>query len=555
MGENHANGEHPPNWVPVWEQPIFNPKKLRIVCVGAGYSGLMLAYHMKNMNMESYIDLCIYEKNSDIGGVWFENRYPGAACDVPAHIYTFSFEPNPDWSMFYAGGSEIQAYIKRTAAKYGLDKPVRLNSKVVKSVWDETKKKWLIKVDQNGTIVEDEADVLVNASGIVNKWKMPNIEGLSDYKGKLVHSANWDATFDWTGKKVAVIGNGASGCQTVPHLQAKASKLVHFFRQPTWIIPNFVFQYARDGQNFAYTEDEKKEFRENPKKLYELRHEVEHAFNSIFSAFQKDSPQQAGFRQAVTDLMRQLLNNDENLIKQLVPDFPVGCRRITPNNGYLQAIQAPNASFSMDPIIRITETGIATSKCEEDFDLIVCATGFDSTFRPYWPVTGKNGISLNEKWKDNPQGYLGICAPDMPNYFMFVGPNSPYAHGDTLAIMEWTAEYILKWCKKIACEDISTVTVKKDIVDDFNIYSHEFLKRTVWAGGCRMWWKEGSVSPDGKITAMYAGSVLHFKEILENLRGEDFEIEYKSKNRFRFMGNGFTAREESDGDLAYFLTK
>lgn len=230
--------------------------------------------------------------------------------------------------------------------------------------------------------------------------------------------------------------------------------------------------------------------------------------------------------------MHQLLNNDEDLIKQLVPDFPIGCRRITPNNGYLQAIQAPNAYFSMDPILRITETGIETTKGEQTFDLIVCATGFDTSFRPYWPVTGKNGISLSEKWKRNPQAYLGICAPDMPNYFMFVGPNSPYAHGDSLATMEWTAQYILKWCKKIACEDIryamsvthlhpqfidivcSAVKVKKDVVDDFNIYSHEFLKRTVWAGNCRMWWKDGSAAPDGNITAMYAGSVLHFKGML-----------------------------------------
>jgi cation diffusion facilitator CzcD-associated flavoprotein CzcO len=156
----------------------------------------------------------------------------------------------------------------------------------------------------------------------------------------------------------------------------------------------------------------------------------------------------------VESIMRSLLNNDEELIKQLMPTYHVGCRRITPNNGYLEAIQAPNASFTMDPIIRFTSTGIETSKGTEYFDLIVCATGFDNTFRPYWPITGRNGISLSEKWKDNPEAYFGICAPDMPNYFMFGGPNSPGSHGDTLATMEWTAEYILKWCKKIACEDI-----------------------------------------------------------------------------------------------------
>jgi cation diffusion facilitator CzcD-associated flavoprotein CzcO len=168
----------------------------------------------------------------------------------------------------------------------------------------------------------------------------------------------------------------------------------------------------------------------------------------------KDHPAQEEVRNIFTGIMHERLHNDPDLIKQLVPDFHVGCRRITPSDGYLSAIQSPNASFSYDTILQFTETGIQTEAGNEEFDLIICATGFDTSFRPYWEVVGQNAISLNEKWKEEADAYLGICEPDMPNYFMFVGPNSPVGHGDSLACQEWTAEYILKWCRKIATEDI-----------------------------------------------------------------------------------------------------
>ncbi len=163
---------------------------------------------------------------------------------------------------------------------------------------------------------------------------------------------------------------------------------------------------------------------------------------------------QTGVRQLFTKMMHDRLNNDPRLIEKLVPDFPVGCRRITPSDGYLHAIQQPNAGFDFSPIVKITEKGIETAEGVEEFDLIICATGFDSSFRPHWDVFGRNGVPLSEKWVNEPEGYLGICAPDMPNYFMSVGPNSPVGHGDSPAVMEWAAQYILRWCKKIATEDI-----------------------------------------------------------------------------------------------------
>ncbi|TKA66995.1 hypothetical protein B0A49_04490 [Cryomyces minteri] len=545
----------PSNWVPVLEQAVYTPtRKLRMVVVGAGYSGLMMAHKIKYQeNMSDYIDLKIYEKNGDVGGTWLENRYPGVACDVPAHIYTFSFEPNPDWSSFYAQGPEIWEYIKRTTEKYHLDENVEFNSKVVVSMWDETSGKWKIQIDQNGKIINDEADILVNGSGILNKWRWPEIEGFRDFQGKILHSAAWDPSYDWSGKRVAVIGNGSSAIQIAPQIQRTAAKVVNYIRSATWVSANFSADFTKDGKNFTYTEEEKQRFRDHPEELYDLRKKIEHGFNKFFYALQKDSPEQAAVYDIFKGMMKERLKGDEELCAKLIPDWGVGCRRLTPGDGYLEALQEKNCMPCFHEIVRFTEKGIETQEGVEEFDLIICATGFDVSFCPYWKLKGRNGRLLEREWSDNPEAYFGICAADHPNYFIFNGPNCPVGHGSLLAVMEWTAEYILRWTKKIAIEDIRSVSVRSDAVDDYNVYSQEFLKRTVWTTGCRSWYKNGKV--DGKVTAMYAGSILHYKEILDNIRGEDFEIDYNSKNRFRFMGNGMTQREERGDDLSFYVYK
>ncbi|KAI2669724.1 hypothetical protein CBS147355_9718 [Penicillium roqueforti] len=199
----------------------------------------------------------------------------------------------------------------------------------------------------------------------------------------------------------------------------------------------------------------------------------------------------------------------------------------------------------------MTERGILTAEGEEEFDLIVCATGFDVSFRLSWNLVGRNGVQLDEEWKDEPEAYFGMCAVDNPNYFIYAGPNSPVAHGVLMGSMDVMTEYILKWCKKIAGEDIKSISVKRKVVNDLSTWSQELLKRTVWAGECRSWYKNNSTN--GKITALHVGSVIHYREILQDIRGEDFDIDYRSRNEFRFLGNGMTQRETAGGDLSYYL--
>jgi cation diffusion facilitator CzcD-associated flavoprotein CzcO len=275
VASTYARGRQ--NGIPLNKQPLLEPRRIKVVCVGAGYSGLILAYKVKHqMKLDSFIDLKIYEKNDDVGGTWLENRYPGVACDVPAHVYTFCWEPNPDWSRFYASGPEIWEYIRRTTTKYKLDDFIEFKSRVVESIWDETTSRWKIKVDQGGKTIDTEADVLVNASGILNKWVWPEIEGLRHFKGTLLHSAAWDLTADWSGKRIGLIGNGSSAIQILPQVQPTASHVVNYIRSATWISLNFHQKYAPEGTNLIFTEEQKQRFHDHPEELTEYRKAIEH---------------------------------------------------------------------------------------------------------------------------------------------------------------------------------------------------------------------------------------------------------------------------------------
>ncbi|PWY76999.1 FAD/NAD(P)-binding domain-containing protein [Aspergillus heteromorphus CBS 117.55] len=531
----------------------FTPRKLKIVCIGAGFSGLILAHKLQHEQPLDFVDFTIYEKNQEVGGTWFENIYPGVGCDVPAHSYVFPFEPNPFWSKCYAGGAEIEEYILKTVEKWELKKHVVLNTRLLGATWNEEHGKWKLKLEQDGAFLQDEADILINGGGIQNRWKMPDIAGLDQFKGKLLHTAAWDKTYDWTGKRIAVIGNGSSALQVVPALQPKAAKIVNFIRQPTWVSVNLCPDVTKDGMgtNFEYTEEEKAKFRDDPEGFLEYRKMVERSVNTVYRLMLTGSEHNRGLLNAISGLMQQRLNKSPHLIDKLIPKTEIGCRRLSPGDGYLESMQEPNADFCFDPIERITKTGIQTSQGEQhDFDLIVCATGFDSTFIPAWNLVGRNGRQLTTDWKNTPQAYFSICAGGAPNYFMFAGPNCPIGHGSVPQMLAWSADYMLQWVKKMGREDIQSVVVKDSAIHMYNRYAQANLKHTVWSTGCQAWYNNGSV-----VTAMYPGSVLHFKEAISTIRGEDFDIRYSNTvNPFAFLGNGELVWErEQGGDLAYYL--
>ncbi|EEP80753.1 conserved hypothetical protein [Uncinocarpus reesii 1704] len=488
------------DWAVDPDRFAFTPKRLRVVCIGAGFAGLILAHKLKHERPLDFVDFTIYEKHHEVGGTWLVNTYPGVGC------YVFPFEPNPSWSKFYTSGPEIQQYILDTTEKYGLKEKIIFNTALVESIWDEGQGKWELTLDNKGRLFRDKADILINASGQLQQWKWPEIEGFQSFKGKILHTAQWDPTYDWTGKRIAVIGNGSSGIQVVPALQPKAAKLVNYIRHATWVTTNICGFLIEDGKNFAFTEEEKQNFRDNPDEFLKYRKKVESA---VFKVMVSGSEENKFLTGLCDQLMRERLAKNPELIEKLIPKYELGCRRISPGEGYLEALQAENARCSFSGIKRFTADGIETEEGEEEFDLIVCATGFNNSFIPSWKLVGRNGQTPEVAWKDKPEAYLSICAAEMPNYFMFGGPNFPSGHSSIPPTLGWSADYMLDWMKKIATEDIKSTAVKGSVVQDYNRYAQQILKRAVWSKNCHAWYK--SAKGDSSIvTAMYPGSIVHF---------------------------------------------
>ncbi|KAJ5187667.1 hypothetical protein N7449_010661 [Penicillium cf. viridicatum] len=467
----------------------------------AGISGIILAHKLKHEHPLDFVDFTIYEKNCEVGGSWFENVYPGVGCDVPAHSYVLPFEPNPNWSKCYAGGGEIEKYLVDTVDKYGLKDPIVFDTKL------------------NGTIIHDEADVLINGSGILNQWKMPDIAGLEGFAGSL---------------STRLLGTKPEG-----------RKDRQLYSSPDLGVGQSLPRHHKgwNGKNFKYSEEEKAKFRDDPQAFLEYRKRVDCSVNTVYRLMLSGSEHNQMLFDAISGLMHQRLSENPDLIDKLIPKFEIGCRRLSPGDGYLEALQQPNAEWCFEGIDEITKTGIRTAAGEEKFDLIVCVTGFDTTFVPGWELVAREGRRLDVEWKKVPEAYFSICAGGIPNYFMFNGPNCPIGHGSVPQMISWTADYTLKWLKKIAREDIKSVVVNDSAVRNYNRRAQAGLKRTVWSKGCHAWYNNGQA-----VTAMYPAAI-------EDIRGEDFDIRYNnSSDPFSYLGNGELEWEREDGaDLAFYL--
>jgi hypothetical protein len=311
------------------------------------------------------------------------------------------------------------------------------------------------------------------------------------------------------------------------------------------------------GSNFnpRYTKIDKQRFND-PEELKAYRKMLQHGMNKGFRIYRKDGDSNKKSTEVTTERMRKSLDYNDDLCSKLIPDWTLGCRRLTPGEGYLESFLLPNVSLTQSPIQSITATGIQTNEKHHDFDVIVCATGFDVSHVPHYPVTGRHGITLADKWAHEPESYLSLACPDMPNYFIFTGPNATVGHGTLLTSMNWSAEWMIKWLRKISREQIKCIAPKQSATDEFVRYGDEIHKTLTWTGNCSSWYKNHR--KDGRVTATWPGSALLYREMIEELRPEDFEIEYWSRNRFRFMGNGFTeleVREGEDVDLAFYVEK
>ncbi|KAH7379124.1 cyclohexanone monooxygenase [Phaeosphaeria sp. MPI-PUGE-AT-0046c] len=537
----------------VSEHPLYEKRPVRVVCVGAGAAGIQIAY--KAERALDKIDLQIYEKNNDVGGTWLENRYPGCTCDIPSHSYQFTWNRNPNWSAYYASATEIWQYFKDTATKFDLEKYVAFKSSVQEAVWNEESSQYKLKIlSPDGKVIDDYCDILISGSGVLNNWKYPDIPGIDLFKGKLMHSAAWDGDYDLTGKIVAVIGGGSSAVQVVPAIQPKVKKLFPFVRSPVWVTTGFGAKHAGPGgTNFEYSEEQKKMFNEDPAAYYQYCRDVEGELNKRFTLMHTKGKDQKSSRDLIAGIMSERLGKNEALKKHMIPEFALGCRRMTPGSKYLESLNEDNVEPIHKGVSRLTQTGIVDDDgVEREVDVVICATGFDTSFTPHFKLIGRKNADIKEQFGDFPVSYLGVTVPNFPNFIHLIGPNGPASHSSILPILEWYTRYAFQIIEKIQTENIRAIEPKQAAVKDLYNHTHELMKRLVWSSPCRSWFKNGKIH--GPVTAIYPGSRLHFMELLKNVRYEDYELDYRSNNRFQFMGNGYTHCELSaDGDPVWYF--
>ncbi|KAL4799460.1 FAD/NAD(P)-binding domain-containing protein [Aspergillus venezuelensis] len=512
----------------------YTSRPIRVTIIGAGF------------HLSSHARFTIFEKSPKPGGTWFENRYPGCACDVPSHLYQYSFKPNTEWSQFYASSSEIQRYLEDVIEEYEFGSFIRYNSLVTHAKWDDDQGIWRTQIAANGSNVTVESEILINAGGILNNPAMPVILGLDTFAGPILHTAAWDDTVALYGKRVAIIGAGASAIQLLPAIQDHVKHADVFIRTPSWISPPVALPVGVE-KDHRYSEEEKQRFRDDAAEYLSMRKGLENQFNRMFGAFKRDGSEQAALRARFEGRMKSLIK-DENLQKKLIPSFEAGCRRINPGEEYLLALQEENVSPIFDPIREIVPDGVVMQDGKiHEADILIAATGFNTSFRPRFPIIGLDGVNLQDLWESNPVSYFGIAVSGFPNYLMFLGPNTPISNGSLMGPLEATSDYITRLLLKLTRQSAKSFNIHPTVQADFDTHTQSYMQEMVWSGPCRSWFKNNVT---GKVTALWPGSSLHYMQILAEDRWEDYEWVYGERwNRFKYFNQGFSWIERAGQDM------
>ncbi|RAL13173.1 flavin-containing monooxygenase [Aspergillus homomorphus CBS 101889] len=526
---------------------IHNERFVKIICVGAGASGLCLAYKLQRSFRQ--FSLTIYEKNPDISGTWYENRYPGCACDVPSHNYAYSFEPKLDWSSVYAGSAEIRQYFRGFATRHNLWQYIKPSHRVVETRWIEASGQWEVQVTDlaSGHLIHDWCHILVHATGYLNQPAWPQIPGWEDYTGIKLHSADYDETISLAGKDVLLIGAGSSAVQILPAIQPIVNRVKIFIRCPTWLLPDIS---TEAGQ---FSPEQIARFVEQPESVQRLRLENERTMNSIFTMYLRDTVLQRQSRELLESVMRKGLPKEE-MQRRLIPNFAVGCKRVVPSGlRYLETLSKANVEIVYGGVSSVSATGC----CSEDEtahrgDVILCATGFDTSYIPRYPILGPGGRNLQAEWAQEIVGYMGVGIPEFPNTFTMLGPYTPVSNGPTLVAIEAQADYICAFIDRYQTEPIHSMAPKREACAAFTAHVATVMQKTVWTDRCRNSHNNHAIG--GRTPTTWPGSTLHYLEAIREPRYDDWDLRYTG-NRFAWLGTTGISQAEWDAtaDLAYYI--
>jgi len=513
-----------------WDRTVPEEAKqaFHVVVIGCGMAGLLAAIRLK----EAGIPFTVIEKNPSVGGTWYENRYPGCRVDVGNHFYCYSFEPNPDWTEFFAQQQELQAYFERCMEKYGVRDRIRFETEVVAASWDERAHRWSVRIRKaDGSIETLRANAVVSAVGQLNRPKLPEIRGIDRFQGPWMHSAAWKQDCDLTGKRVAVIGTGASAFQIVPAIAERTGRLFVFQRSAPWMFPNPNY-HAKVG----------------PGKKWALRHLPYYGRWYRFLLFwpgcdggleamridpewphqdRSTSALNDATRQAFTQYLKDQVGGDEALFAKVVPDYVcLGKRTLQDNGSWLAALRRDDVELVTDPIAEIREDRIVCeSGAEVPVDVIVYATGFHAN-RFLWPmeIMGKGGVKLAEQWGDEPSAYLGITVPGFPNLFCIYGPGTNLAHGGSLIFhSECQVRYILGCLKALLEQGLEAIECRQEVHDAYEARLADALSRMVWSHPSiqSSWYR----NREGRVTVLSPWRLLDYWRWTKEPRLEEFQFE------------------------------
>jgi cation diffusion facilitator CzcD-associated flavoprotein CzcO len=487
-----------------------------VIVVGTGFGGQCIAIKLLEAGFRSVL---LLERAASVGGTWRDNDYPGAACDIPSHLYSFSFELNPDWSRTYPAQREIQAYLQHTANRYGLLPLIEFNTDVQGAQFDTDTSTWAVTTNRGLC----RARFLILATGGLSTPAVPELPGLQSFTGKTFHSAKWDHAYSLEGKRVAVIGTGASAIQFVPRIVEQVGQLKVFQRTPPWIVP-------RDDH--PHGQLQKLGFRWLPGLMRLNRWRI-HWRNELTALGTVVDPKYMkwGTEIALKHLQTQV--PDAKLREALTPSYVMGCKRILISNDWYPALQLPNTELVTASLKQVTDDGITTTDGRHHVvDAIIFGTGFQATDSlGKFTIAGRGGQTLSEAWHEGAQAYLGASVAGFPNLFLITGPNTGLGHNSMVFIIEANANHVVGALTAARRSGACVVEVKREVQNAFNAVLQMRLQSSVWVTGCKSWYQDART---GKVTTLWPGFSTQYWVQARNFKAADYTL----------FGRGFPARAD-----------
>ena len=480
-------------------------RDVRVAIIGAGFGGLGVAIKLREAGIDDFL---VLERDAALGGTWWANTYPGCACDVPAHLYSYSFQLNPNWSRMFAPQPEILEYLRRTARERGIEGHLRFRTDVQGARWDGDAQLWHVETSRGSL----SAEVLVAAAGGLVEPKYPDIPGLADFQGARFHSAHWDHGHDLRGERVGVIGTGASSAQFIPEVQKQAATVTVFQRTPGWVLPRL---------DHPHSDFQKRLFARLPVLQRAVRSSLYYSAEGLVVGLVHDQR----LLRALEWIARRHLEKqvpDPEVRARLTPNFRIGCKRIMFSNDYLRSYAEPNVELVSDGVREVVPDGVITNTGRHvELDTILLGTGFHVFDPPHAAaVVGRDGQTLKERWNDRGiRAYLGTAVPNFPNHFMVMGPNTGLGNNSMINVIEAHAGFIVDALKTMDAHGLTSVEVREDVEERYNNDIQARLQHTVWnEGGCKSWY----VGPDGRNHTLWPSFSDAFKRRLARFDQTDF---------------------------------